>query len=160
GKSSKTKGNGEDQSSSKGKIAGIVLSVAATVFALYLAIILVWVTDWTLYGFAKALVKFGIAAEFLPPKPLDHQDFLVRSVWWFEVVAIGVLFVATFVFGRLINTNRFSLHYYWRNRMMRAYLGASRDQDCRDTTKNKFTGFDNRDDLQMHDLIQKPLHIV
>jgi len=74
------------------------------------------------------------------------MTFLIGGVGWF--------------LGLFINTNRFSLHYYWRNRMMRAYLGATRDQDVRETTKNKFTDFDHNDNLQMYEVNQKPLHVV
>ncbi len=62
--------------------------------------------------------------------------------------------------GRMINTNKFSLHYFWRNRMMRAYLGASRDPEEREKTRNKFTDFDNQDNLRMFQLKQKPMHMV
>ena len=74
---------------------------------------------------------------------------------------LGVGFVG-WVLGRFINTNRFSLHYYWRNRMMRAYLGTTRDQEerARAKTRNKFTDFDLADNLQMYELKQKPLHVV
>ena len=63
-----------------------------------------------------------------------------------------------FVLGRFINTNRFSLHYYWRNRIMRAYLGASSGD--RNETKDKFTDFNVDDNIQMYELKQRPLHIV
>jgi len=49
-----------------------------------------------------------------------------------------LIVVVGWILGRFINTNRFSLHYYWRNRLMRAYLGASRK---RAKTKNNFTDF-------------------
>ena len=44
-----------------------------------------------------------------------------------------------------ININRFSLHAMYRNRLIRAYLGASRVHTERDQTFNPFTGFDNLD---------------
>jgi hypothetical protein len=45
--------------------------------------------------------------------------------------------------------------------MMRAYLGVSRDEQERAATKNKFTDFDLKDNVQMHELkTQKPMHVV
>jgi hypothetical protein len=60
-------------------------------------------------------------------------------------VAIGLSF--------FIGVNKFSMHSLYRNRLIRAYLGASRytrDPDA-------FTGFDPHDNLQMHELRQELL---
>ncbi len=59
-------------------------------------------------------------------------------------VVIGVLM------GFLININRFSLHAAYRDRLIRAYLGASRSADER--RPNPFTGFDDADNLAMAEL--------
>lgn len=62
-----------------------------------------------------------------------------------------------------VNINKFSLHAMYRNRLIRAYLGASRGAR---RTPNPFTGFDVNDNFQMYELasegkpIQKPLHVV
>jgi hypothetical protein len=56
-----------------------------------------------------------------------------------------------------VPTNRFSLHGMYRQRLVRTFLGASR----RDRRPNAFTGFDGRDDLQVHDLRDvRPLHVI
>jgi hypothetical protein len=47
-----------------------------------------------------------------------------------------------------IDPNRFSLHAVYRDRIIRAYLGASNKQ--RDP--NPFTGFDQEDNIRMHEL--------
>lgn len=52
----------------------------------------------------------------------------------------------------LININRFSLHAMYRNRLIRAYLGASRIQAERERSFNPFTGFDNLDNPAMGDV--------
>ena len=182
GASSKTKGNGEAEgTNAKGKILGVVTSIAAAVFALYIVIVLVWATDWALFGLVKTLQAArltlgsfastqaaqalgqltGVHVSTLPPSPAaGHQFFVTHSPWWFDALATLVLFIATSVLGWMINTNRFSLHYYWRNRMMRAYLGASRNEEERAQTRNKFTDFDNLDTPRMHQLKPKPLHVV
>lgn len=66
----------------------------------------------------------------------------------------GVLaFTATlgalgWLMGVIIDTNKFSLHAFYGNRLKRAYLGASRS----DRAGNLFTGFDAGDDLQINQL--------
>lgn len=63
----------------------------------------------------------------------------------------------------VVNINKFSLHSIYRNRLIRAYLGASRGDSRR---PNPFTGFDNGDNLPMADLApktlqaQKPFHVI
>ena len=56
-----------------------------------------------------------------------------------------------------VPVNRFSLHGMYRQRIVRAFLGASRPG----RTPNPFTGFDSDDDLRMTDLREvRPLHVV
>jgi hypothetical protein len=50
----------------------------------------------------------------------------------------------------LINLNLFSLHAGYRNRLIRAFLGASRPDHER--KPNPFTGFDPADNISMHEL--------
>ena len=60
------------------------------------------------------------------------------------IVLVGVGLVASRYFG----TNAFSLHSMYGNRLVRAYLGAARDQRAPDP----FTGFDPDDNLWMEAL--------
>ncbi|MBC8031023.1 MAG: hypothetical protein H7Z16_12995 [Pyrinomonadaceae bacterium] len=77
-----------------------------------------------------------------------------------EVVFLIILTLAFgFLMAKLINTNKFSIHAMYRNRLIRAYLGASRKNA--DRQPEPFTGFDPDDNLSMSKLAsQKPLHIV
>lgn len=95
---------------------------------------------------------------------------LVDAPWWnhrafveeTHVEAIILLGLAFLGFGwfmaRYININTFSLHGMYRNRLIRAYLGASDER----RNANKFTGFAQTDNLYMHELVatQKPFHVV
>ena len=47
-----------------------------------------------------------------------------------------------------VNINRFSLHALYRNRLIRGYLGASRQERDPD----RFTGFDIKDNIRVHEL--------
>src|ERR1043165_3699089 len=58
-------------------------------------------------------------------------------------LAAGAVFLSLF-----IGVNRFSMHGLYRNRLIRAYLGASRYNRDPD----RFTGFDENDNLQMYEL--------
>jgi hypothetical protein len=68
-----------------------------------------------------------------------------------EVGTVGKIFLATvfaWFISLFIGVNKFSMHAFYRNRLIRAYLGASRHN--RDP--NPFTGFDPNDNIQMHKL--------
>lgn len=64
--------------------------------------------------------------------------------------------------ARRVDVNKFSLYMMYRNRLVRAYLGASNSE----RNPNPFTGFDENDDEHLDDLlgtsgvIQRPYHIV
>jgi hypothetical protein len=85
-------------------------------------------------------------------------------------IAIGVaagLALFGWITGRLIDTNMFSLHAMYRARLIRAYLGASRPAGDRDP--NRFTGFDDADNLHLRELWpqpagkggnQRPMHVI
>jgi hypothetical protein len=51
-----------------------------------------------------------------------------------------------------IHVNKFSLHAFYRNRLIRAYLGASNKKRC----PSAFTGFDENDNLKMEKLWPEP----
>jgi hypothetical protein len=89
---------------------------------------------------------------------------ILRTASWFEVVQFIVgMALFSVLMSFFININKFSLHSMYRNRLIRAYLGASRGER---RTPNPFTGFDPDDNLQMAELApkdgptQKPMHVV
>src|SRR5262245_45934171 len=63
------------------------------------------------------------------------------------VIVALALFAAGWGLGRLIDTNKFSLHAMYRARLIRAFLGASRPAG--DRHPDCFTGFDDHDNLRM-----------
>ena len=65
------------------------------------------------------------------------------------IVLAGVGIVA----ATRINVNEFSLHHYYKNRLVRCYLGASRAADRK---PNVFTGFDPADDFPLASLSPDP----
>lgn len=81
-------------------------------------------------------------------KALSDRSFVWRFIGGFAILG----FVA-WLASRCVNINRFSLHAIYRNRLIRAYLGASRDERHPD----RFTGFDDADNLRMHELWDKDI---
>jgi hypothetical protein len=136
------------------KVLGVVTSLSALIFLASIFVFLALVTNWVLVsplGQSVSHLLTGHAPQGIPESlinPASHKIILYGSSGRFLLVtalAIGGLGGAL---GFLINTNRFSLHYYWRNRIMRAYLGASNFL----RRPNKFTGFDIEDNVQMYKL--------
>jgi hypothetical protein len=77
----------------------------------------------------------------------------VILLWIFILTAVGCLM------GWWINANKFSLHATYRERLIRAFLGASRGNE-RFETANSFIGLDDRDNIEMSRLRRKPFHVV
>jgi len=75
------------------------------------------------------------------------QVFYNTSIATLLAVSLACIAVALFGAG-FIGVNKFSMHAMYRNRLIRAYLGASRA--TRDP--NPFTGFDQHDNLSLQSL--------
>jgi hypothetical protein len=70
---------------------------------------------------------------------------------WAGLLAIGLLLAWR------VDINVFSMHQFYRNRLARAYLGASNPE----RNPNPFTDFDESDDLPLSALAgQRPIHLV
>lgn len=90
-----------------------------------------------------------------------NQRTLGSSVTACAVSFAAMLFTALLLAVR-VDINKFSLHMMYRNRLVRAYLGASNT----DRRPHPFTGFDANDDVNLDQLlkpgtkVQRPYHIV
>ena len=79
---------------------------------------------------------------------LTHRSLSTGYIlMWFFIGAVATGLVAA-IASRNVNINRFSLHALYRNRLIRAYLGASRQGRSPD----RFTGFDEDDNLRAYDM--------
>jgi hypothetical protein len=81
---------------------------------------------------------------------LGHMNVLHHTSIWLLLNIGTFLFAGGMLLARVINLNIFSLHGGYRNRLIRAFLGASRPDHERHP--NPFTGFDPSDNLHMHEL--------
>ena len=71
---------------------------------------------------------------------LDPQD------WRLGIVSAGLLLLSLLLASR-VDVNEFSMHHFYKNRLVRAYLGASRSRIHR--RPNAFTGLDLDDDIKL-----------
>jgi hypothetical protein len=89
-------------------------------------------------------------ANFYEQQKIAHMN-VVHMTSFRLVLSLGVLlFLLGSCISLLINLNIFSLHAGYRNRLIRAFLGASRPEHQR--KPNPFTGFDPADNVSMHEL--------
>ncbi|HEY0322012.1 MAG TPA: patatin-like phospholipase family protein [Pyrinomonadaceae bacterium] len=163
----------ENQQGSKSLVMKIALSLAAPVFTVFLLIVLSLGMSWLVSASATALSGshnsiarwlthlFSLDKAQWAQMPFDYQNLLsiiYYSPGWY-LLALTVLIVGIgLLMGFTVNINKFSLHASYRDRLIRAYLGASRRKDRR--RPNLFTGFDEHDNLPMRHLLQKPLHVI
>lgn len=67
---------------------------------------------------------------------------------WVGVRLVVILCASAWLLGWVVNVNRFSAHGLYRDRLIRAFLGASNSKRRADP----FTGFDPSDNLMLHEL--------
>jgi len=115
------------------------------------------------------VVLFFVGLSILTSLILDKTG-LVASPWWdhrgvveksnlLASSVVGTAFLLlSLVMARYININLFSLNSMYRNRLIRAYLGASNPK----RHASLFTGFAENDNLRMHaiDTAYKPFHVL
>jgi len=136
------------------KIFAYLVKLAPAVFLITFGVGLSIFTNWLLYS----------TGMLLPPAPgvvatwRDHEFVLEHTPWFLALGGLVILLVLSRVMARYININRFSLHAMYRNRLIRAYLGASNPK----RNAGRFTGFAADDDLLMHELRMgfRPFHVV
>lgn len=151
GKSSDTPANSKTSETKKGWISVVkenALKIAAPLFLIFLLILISAGTSYLLY---HALTSDFLATHFLPALASNMGKFdysQVVSNSWIRIVVPGffLLLLISASAAFFININRYSLHAMYRNRLIRAYLGASNPS----RKPNKFTGFDPKDNFPVH----------
>jgi hypothetical protein len=87
------------------------------------------------------------------PQVLKPMGDATAPTLWVLLLYLAICSTASY----FINVNKFSLHAMYRQRLIRAFLGASNTK----RSPHPFTGFDEQDNLSMCDLsTSKPLHVV
>jgi len=149
GKSDKTHSHPE-QEGKPGGLADYAMVLAAPVFALTLLIVFSLGTSLLI----RKLAPDSFNWHDVPGLPVYAPASLLNTVhyaplWLLLSLAVALVALSLFM-ATCINVNKFSLHSMYRNRLIRAYMGASRPRSER--RPNPFTGFDSYDNLPMHEL--------
>jgi len=142
-----------------GSIApGIAARLAPPVFIALLAGALSVLTNVLLLALHDALGVDILTVTLTTVGWQDHEAVLTRSNPWLVSLLAALLLAVAWVMARFVNVNTFSLNGMYRDRLVRAYLGASNPARA----ANEFTGFAANDDLRMHELDagQRPLHVL
>jgi len=143
-----------EQESAKAGLLDTILSKAATVAAfVFITVLLILITQCSI-----VLMQYvGQAAHFawnldavshVLGRSAKYLNVILYSPWWAVVAMTVLLVVAGVGLACLINPNRFSLHATYRDRLIRAYLGASNPR----REPNPFTGFDEADNIRMSEV--------
>ncbi len=146
-----------------GEAAGILSKIGHSAILLVFCLFLL-----SLLSLATSLLLRWIQADADLPAwtiagadthPWDMLNIIYSSPWGLVSLALGAFVGLGLLMGFFININKFSLHAAYRDRLIRAYLGASRSNTER--RPNPFTGFDENDNLQMRELKHpRPLHLL
>ena len=120
-----------------------------------------WVIALAPYIFVVGLVMLVALATFETVTSVSATEFDLAHIhathqfsgdhWhWLLGLPPGLLLVA-FVLSWRVDVNEFSMHHFYKNRIVRSYLGASRDSrmSSSDRAPDPFTGFDSGDDLKV-----------
>jgi GNAT superfamily N-acetyltransferase len=83
----------------------------------------------------------------------EYRKTLVNAKTGTILVLIGLCGVIVVILANRVDVNEFSLHAFYRNRLVRCYLGASRGGDRK---FDPITGFDPKDDFALAKLRPGP----
>jgi hypothetical protein len=105
--------------------------------------------------FCSACAVPALAADttLLQALHAEAPNFQHADIARVALLCVGSLALATALAWR-IDVNLFSIYHFYRQRLVRCYLGASR---CKERTPHPFTGFDPRDDVRLAALCTAPL---
>jgi len=122
------------------KIAAIVFVVGAVLLGATLLHVL--------------LVKIFTDQAILAKEYWTHLMTITTAQYWWALLLLAAL---ALLFSWRFEINIFGLNQFYRNRLVRCYLGATRwRQGLR--KPHAFTGFDSQDDLELYHFRNLPIH--
>jgi hypothetical protein len=133
-----------------GRIFSKAAVVAAIIFIVVLLILITQAETWAMQYLGGAL-HFPWSLHnpsHVLGRAVTYLNVILFTPWRFVVASALILALLGLAMAALIDTNKFSLHAMYRDRLIRAYLGASN----KDRDPNPFTGFDENDNIQMREL--------
>ena len=114
---------------------------------------LVWALQTVLPAVGDWGRAHGWATLWVPARAARPAQYFPD--WQLLLALIAGLGGLSWLLAWRVGVNEFSLHHFYKNRLLRAYLGASRPRDER--RANPFTDFDTADDLRLCQLRHRPL---
>jgi len=129
----KTAGKG-DEKGFYPSLLNILSKVGPYLFILGLLILLPGLTRPLLWIENRVFIDLGY-----PDPDLEIQHLLIMVI----------CAAAAYLLARQLGVNEFSMYNFYRNRLVRAYLGGTRRSTARQQTANPFTGFDMSDDEKL-----------
>ncbi|HEU0098348.1 MAG TPA: hypothetical protein VFQ67_06185 [Allosphingosinicella sp.] len=137
-----------------GKSGATVMGYVRKWFSLELliavAVVLFIITGLLACAFLESWLAFHASAAVCDLRyarcPEAFTPWLAFAGHALVAIALGTWVLAL---GKVIDVNLFSLNYFYRNRLVKAFLGAAR---CDKRSPDPLTGFDSRDNVRMHSL--------
>lgn len=104
-------------------------------------------------SFSDLIAPQGLTSQVVPSLS-EKYWYTIRffSPGWLATCCIA-LFLISFLLAFRIEVNRFSMNLFYRDRIVRCYLGATRPEKNRHA--NPFTGFDPQDDQLLKNFAQQ-----
>lgn len=147
-------GSGVAGASKRGRALDLIARIAPWVFILGLVVALSLAGQMLIDWHARSSLEVAVQ-QYQP-----WQGSLREHLLWLDgnvtrhldsLFLVAALALATWLlFGWAVNVNEFSLNAFYRNRLVRCYLGASNDVRNPEPTTN----FDVQDDLVLADLVE------
>jgi len=139
--------------STKDKALELIARIAPFVFIFGLLVAISTVLHLVILN--SSSIHWATAAEL----QARHWEFLNAAAPAIVAAVIGFCAFSVLLFAMRVDINEFSLNAFYRSRLVRCYLGATRVTDPSRSPQN-FTGFDDDDDLSLPKLTAGPFHIV
>jgi hypothetical protein len=147
------------------RFVNISLSIVAPLFVIALLIAISYLLDQLVLGqtlVPDLFVDWAESESGGPESKLASSGLdRFQAIIWLAAGVVAFSAIAV-VASRCVNINRFSLHAMYRNRIIRAFLGASRRRK-----PDSFTGFDSQDNPRVYELWSapepqnwRPFHII
>jgi len=125
-------------------MAGLLIAISTALFTWFA--VRPWLIEWE-------WTYFKVLSEVAQPLVWDADGLDVTH----GVLAImGILLAIGALLTITVDVNLFSFHMFYRNRLVRCYLGASNPKP----RPLPFIGFDPRDNPKLTDLGQRPYHLI
>jgi hypothetical protein len=146
-------GNAFAQKDLKDRLKEIIAKIAPFIFIAGLLVVIALTLHITLVFYAEQNVTLeSLAAS--PDFRLLHWHFLSDSKQLAAAqAAMLVCGAGLFLLAWRVDINEFSLNAFYRTRIARCYLGATRAAEERNP--HPFTGFDDDDDIKLMDLLRE-----